>query len=493
VEDSVRRLRSLSLQCQQFLTSLAEWVRQISSIPTSWRFAFWVIGLMTFMGFDSLAIPAKTRVQDTVFLADGSRFSGNVTVEWPSFTASDQSVVARGSITTRVINGVLLVELVPTTDASLGAAYVVRYVSGRNTVYTERWFVPPSVNPVTLRTVRGQATSGAGSGAPGGNTTITIPDVQNLTQELANRPIRGTGFSSNRALRTNATGQLESVDGPATDCVKVDGSAGPCGTGGSGTGMTFNGAPASNVVIGEELDWLDQGSGTFRVQVGAMVPRVSSGTAAPTGTCTPGHSYVTASTLFYCDANGGWKSATAGGSGSSGSATVFPATGWTARNAANVTWTLSGDNQAIIASIGTSDQPTASVYCRPHSGPGYDVDIVVLRQGSSGANLASGLALRSTSGYRAITLGQGALGPSFDVSGVTYADATFAGSGSNAAGQSAWPTFQVGLGIGDDGTNVTYRAQWQRGSEVRQGPTEICLVISGKPQTQVAFYNWRTR
>src|SRR5262245_48458403 len=76
-----------------------------------------------------IAAPALTTVQDTLYKADGTRFNGVAYVEWNSFQASDATVIAMSSVVVPIVDGVLRVRLVPTSNASAGAHYFVRYHS----------------------------------------------------------------------------------------------------------------------------------------------------------------------------------------------------------------------------------------------------------------------------------------------------------------------------------------------------------------------------
>ncbi len=49
---------------------------------------------------------------------------------------------------------------------------------------------------------------------------------------MNNRPLKGTGYNIGRAAIINQSGQIDGASGNVTDCVKVDGSSGPCGGGG---------------------------------------------------------------------------------------------------------------------------------------------------------------------------------------------------------------------------------------------------------------------
>lgn len=69
---------------------------------------------------------------------------------------------------------------------------------------------------------------------PAADTTIAIAAVIGLVDELAARSKKGLGYLPNRAVRVNASGDLDAVAGGMSDCVRVDGTATPCGSGGGG-------------------------------------------------------------------------------------------------------------------------------------------------------------------------------------------------------------------------------------------------------------------
>jgi hypothetical protein len=73
---------------------------------------------------------------------------------------------------------------------------------------------------------------------PGSGTPVEIDAVNGLREELDTRAKQGTGFFPNRIAVINSAGELESVSGSLNDCVRVDGTAGPCGTSGGEGGVT---------------------------------------------------------------------------------------------------------------------------------------------------------------------------------------------------------------------------------------------------------------
>jgi hypothetical protein len=191
------------------------------------RALLWVL----MAGF-AAAQPALTTIQDILYRADGTRFTGTLFIAYNSFQGGDGSNIATSNLTLPIINGALNVQLAPTTTASAGAQYNVTYNSRGINQFTEIWAVPPSTVPLHVRDVR------VGAGTVVGPSPVTspvqIPDVVGLQNELAIRPLEGVGFTIGRAAIINQAGQLDGAAGSLSDCVRVDGSSGPCGSGGGG-------------------------------------------------------------------------------------------------------------------------------------------------------------------------------------------------------------------------------------------------------------------
>lgn len=184
------------------------------------------------------ATPPLTTIQDTLYKADGTLFNGIVFIQWRGFEASDRSNIATHEVTVRIVNGVLRVRLVPTTTATPPTTYRVRYNSEGKVQFEEIWAVPPSATPLRIRDVR---VAGPSSPAPE-QEIIEITDVAGLSAALEQRPVKATVFTPSRAVFINASGELEAVAGNLNDCVRVDGTSGPCGAGGG---------PGANFVDGE--------------------------------------------------------------------------------------------------------------------------------------------------------------------------------------------------------------------------------------------------
>jgi hypothetical protein len=173
------------------------------------------------------ATPPLTTISDTLFNADGTYFNGVVIISWPSFEASDTSNIGASTDNVQVNNGILYVQLVPTTNANSAAVYTVQYTSLGVTQFSEAWAVPPSIVPLRVRDVRLAPGSVTGS-APAAVTLISIADVTGLQSALSARPAVGTSFGISRSAVIDATGAIDAAAGNLSDCLHVDGTSGPC-------------------------------------------------------------------------------------------------------------------------------------------------------------------------------------------------------------------------------------------------------------------------
>ncbi len=187
------------------------------------------------------AQPALTTIQDVLYTANGMRFSGTMYINWNAFQAGDGSNVASANLTVPIVNGVLNVQLVPTTTASAGAQYNVTFNSQGVNQFTQVWAVPPSAVPVRVSAVLvSQGTVvGGGTGTLSGS-PIQISDVVGLENELSLLPQEGVAFAVGRAAIIDASGQIDGASGNLSDCVRVDGSSGPCGSSGGGVLPSFS-------------------------------------------------------------------------------------------------------------------------------------------------------------------------------------------------------------------------------------------------------------
>jgi hypothetical protein len=192
-----------------------------------------------------LAGPILTTIQDLIYNADGTPYNGFAVIKWTPFVAGDTSQIATQSVTVNITGGNLMVQLVPTTNATPAGYYTVTFTSAGNDQFTETWAVPPSIAPLRVQAVVMSQGTGATAPSPltGGSVPIAESGVIGLLADLAARPVEGAAFTAGRAAVIDATGALEAATGDVSDCLHVDGSSGPCGTSGSGaTGPSFTDA-----------------------------------------------------------------------------------------------------------------------------------------------------------------------------------------------------------------------------------------------------------
>jgi len=198
--------------------------------------------------------PALTPINDILYTADGQRFTGTLFISWNSFQAADGSNVASSIITRPIVNGVLRVQLAPTTNGSAGAQYNIAYNSRGRTQFTEIWAVSPSSLPLRVRDVR--VSTGTVVGPEAVTSPVQIGDVVGLVNELAVRPMRGVSYAIGRAAIINQAGQIDGAAGNLGDCVRVDGSSGPCGSGGGLVPQFADGETPAGAIDGSNTSFL---------------------------------------------------------------------------------------------------------------------------------------------------------------------------------------------------------------------------------------------
>jgi hypothetical protein len=150
-----------------------------------------------------------TTIQDTLFKADGTRFNGTLTIQWSTFDLTNAGTVVQQSTSVPVVNGNLQVQLTPNATAQPPAnIYTVQYQSDGREQFVETWTVPVSATSLRVSVVRTAtlAVSGGGSSGTAGNLTpIPESSVVGLQADLAQRPMKGVAFGTNRvAISTTA-------------------------------------------------------------------------------------------------------------------------------------------------------------------------------------------------------------------------------------------------------------------------------------------------
>jgi len=172
-----------------------------------------------------------TTIQDTLFKADGTRFTGTVTIQWNTFDSTSIGTIVQQSRSVDVNNGLLQVQLVPNAAATAPAnVYTVSYQSDGYQQFVETWTVPASATPLTVAQVRTSLATGSGGGTGVGNSTpITEATVVGLVNDLGQRPVKGPGYGTGSVAVIDQNGQIEAAVGDLGQCVLVDGTTGPCG------------------------------------------------------------------------------------------------------------------------------------------------------------------------------------------------------------------------------------------------------------------------
>ena len=148
------------------------------------------------------AIPL-TRVQDTLYNANGSKVEGTATIQWKAFTASDGSTIAGSSINVKIVQGVLLVDLTPNEDATpSGTSYQISYLLDNGVRSSETWLVPESPTPVTVSQLRVSPPPAAGM-------AIAQSQVNGLVASLDDKAglTTRTSFPCRKRSRTTAAGR----------------------------------------------------------------------------------------------------------------------------------------------------------------------------------------------------------------------------------------------------------------------------------------------
>lgn len=187
-----------------------------------------LLALAAFCGIAS-AQTGLSSIQDTLFRADGTRFTGTLNIHWSTFDAANIGTIVQQSRTVQVVNGNLQIQLTPNAGASSPAnIYTVNYQSDGFEQFSETWTVPISSGSLRVADVRTGTTTSSGSSA-GNQTPIVESSVVGLVADLALRPVKGAGFGTGAVAVINQNGQIETVVGNVGDCVFSDGTTGPCG------------------------------------------------------------------------------------------------------------------------------------------------------------------------------------------------------------------------------------------------------------------------
>ena len=135
-----------------------------------------------------------------------------------------------------------------------GSNYVAIFLERNRVVDVEQWCVPRVSFALTVNDInvgRASQTELEHSLYPFiAGATINESDVIGLVADLGARPMRGPGSAPNRVTVTDELGALSSATGSLADCVRVDGTSGPCGDTGQSLGGDISGTLSSVTVSG---------------------------------------------------------------------------------------------------------------------------------------------------------------------------------------------------------------------------------------------------
>ena len=129
------------------------------------RSAFILIALFFALSETGRTQPVLTKIQDVIYLADGTRFNGLAYVDWKSFDTPNGSVIGRNSKVVRIVDGLFQLQLAPTTDKN-NTYYSVKFSSGGRILFSEIWAVSPSASTLKLNQVRAVLLPGGFVAAP---------------------------------------------------------------------------------------------------------------------------------------------------------------------------------------------------------------------------------------------------------------------------------------------------------------------------------------
>ncbi len=208
--------------------------------------------------------PILTTIQDVIYNADGTPYNGFAVVKWTPFVAGDTTQIATQSVTVNITGGNLMVQLVPTTNATPAGYYTVTFTSAGNDQFIETWAVPPATKALRVQDVL-MSPAASPSSLVTGTTPIPESGVIGLLADLAARPVSGSAYAAGRVAIIDSSGALDAIGGNVSDCVHVDGSSGPCGTAGSG-------APGPNFTDAEVLAGTVDGANTTFTVSAAPTP-----------------------------------------------------------------------------------------------------------------------------------------------------------------------------------------------------------------------------
>jgi hypothetical protein len=97
----------------------------------------------------------------------------------------------------------------------------------------------------------------SGGSTPPAETNLAIANITALQAALNVRPVEGSSFAVARAAVIDSTSAIDGATGSLGDCLHVDGTSGPCGSGGgtSGSGIFVDAEVPSGPINGSNTSF----------------------------------------------------------------------------------------------------------------------------------------------------------------------------------------------------------------------------------------------
>jgi len=170
-------------------------------------------------------------IEDAVTNSDGTAFRGWVAIQLscPAACPGPEGEPRLWSLP--VVQGALRVSL-PATSCE-DCRYSVTYLAFDGAQRTESWAVPAGDRVLRIRDVLREPPPSLRAISPQSVRSITtqIPEVNGLPEELDLRARKGPSYQGPRAAIINAAGEVDAAGGDPENCIRVDGTSGPCGSG----------------------------------------------------------------------------------------------------------------------------------------------------------------------------------------------------------------------------------------------------------------------
>lgn len=317
-----------------------------------------ILALLTLAPMMSWAV-SYTVISDTILLADGTAMTGEVRISWSTFQTSDGATIAGASKRVSVTSGSF------STSLAAGGIYTASYVVSGRIVSRETWTVPVSAAPLRISDIRTVIAPGAHAsthGVAGSDpVTVAMSQVTGLQTTLGTLPVYTSGSGAPTGSCTAPAIYADTSTAPDTLYHCTSGAWAQIGSSGGTAWGSITGTLSAQTDLQSALDakatlihnhdasyvslggsyanptWLTSLAWSKLTGVPTTFtpsshthdaadilnepwPTYSSGSGAPSGSCTAPAVYVDTSTtpdaLYHCS-SAAWVQVGDGGGGSS--------------------------------------------------------------------------------------------------------------------------------------------------------------------------------